>query len=156
MTNPASGIALYGQYSQRTSSTASTAVSWISSPLPSARQDNAIYPGHRRPRSTSMRRSDLRGHEDRHRLQQQEARTRRFQYTMSAAAECEDGTGRAFQKVVEIEALGDLTAAEFEQYRDAPSQVRVCRKRRARHAVYENQRTEQGGSRHCRSRTMSR
>ena len=43
------------------------------------------------------------------------------------------------QKVVKINALGDLTEAQFEQYQDAITSP-VCRKR-AKHAVYENQRT---------------
>ena len=43
------------------------------------------------------------------------------------------------QKVVKINALGDLTEEQFEQYKDAVTDP-VCRKR-AKHAVYENQRT---------------
>lgn len=44
------------------------------------------------------------------------------------------------QKVVDIKALGDLTEEEFEKYKSAiGSEVRM---RRARHAVYENQRTK--------------
>ncbi|WP_343247505.1 galactokinase [Diplocloster hominis] len=43
------------------------------------------------------------------------------------------------QKVKKIEALGELTEAEFEEVKGAISDP-VCR-RRARHAVYENQRT---------------
>jgi galactokinase len=43
------------------------------------------------------------------------------------------------QKVVDIKTLGDLTEAQFEQYKDAISDP-ICRKR-AKHAVYENQRT---------------
>lgn len=41
--------------------------------------------------------------------------------------------------MVKINALGDLTEAQFEQYQDAITSP-VCRKR-AKHAVYENQRT---------------
>lgn len=43
------------------------------------------------------------------------------------------------QTVVDIQTLGDLTEEQFEQYKDAIKDP-VCRKR-AKHAVYENQRT---------------
>ena len=43
------------------------------------------------------------------------------------------------QKVVDIKTLGDLTEEEFEAHKDAISDE-ICRKR-AKHAVYENQRT---------------
>ena len=43
------------------------------------------------------------------------------------------------QTVVDIQTLGDLTEAQFEQYKDAIKDP-VCQKR-AKHAVYENQRT---------------
>ena len=43
------------------------------------------------------------------------------------------------QTVVDIKTLGDLTEAEFEAHKDAIKDP-VCRKR-AKHAVYENQRT---------------
>ena len=46
---------------------------------------------------------------------------------------------KALQTVVDIQTLGDLTEQQFEQYKDAV-QDPVCRKR-AKHAVYENQRT---------------
>ena len=44
------------------------------------------------------------------------------------------------QKVVEIKTLGDLTEAQFEAVSRMRSQDPVCQKR-AKHAVYENQRT---------------
>ena len=54
-------------------------------------------------------------------------------------AECEEALAE-LQKVVDIKALGDLTEEEFEKYKSAiGSEVRM---RRARHAVYENQRTK--------------
>ena len=53
-------------------------------------------------------------------------------------SECETALAE-LQKVVKIDALGDLTEAQFEQYRDAITSP-VCQKR-AKHAVYENQRT---------------
>ena len=53
-------------------------------------------------------------------------------------SECETALAE-LQKVVKINALGDLTEAQFEQYQDAITSP-VCRKR-AKHAVYENQRT---------------
>ncbi len=54
-------------------------------------------------------------------------------------AECEEALAE-LQKVVDIKALGDLTEEEFEKYKSAiRSEVRM---RRARHAVYENQRTK--------------
>lgn len=43
------------------------------------------------------------------------------------------------QTVVDIRTLGDLTEEQFEQYKDAIKDP-ICRKR-AKHAVYENQRT---------------
>lgn len=43
------------------------------------------------------------------------------------------------QKVVDIQTLGDLTEEEFEAHKDAITDE-ICRKR-AKHAVYENQRT---------------
>lgn len=43
------------------------------------------------------------------------------------------------QAVVDIQTLGDLTEEQFEQYKDAIKDP-ICRKR-AKHAVYENQRT---------------
>ncbi len=43
------------------------------------------------------------------------------------------------QTVVDIQTLGDLTEEQFEQYKDAIKDD-ICRKR-AKHAVYENQRT---------------
>jgi len=53
-------------------------------------------------------------------------------------AECEEALAE-LQKVVDIKSLGELTEEQFEQYKDAiASPVRV---RRAKHAVYENQRT---------------
>lgn len=52
--------------------------------------------------------------------------------------ECEKAL-KDLQKAVNIRQLGDLTCQEFEQYKDAISDP-VCRKR-AKHAVYENQRT---------------
>lgn len=53
-------------------------------------------------------------------------------------SECERAL-EELKKVVSIDALGDLTEEQFEQYKDAISEE-VCRKR-AKHAVYENQRT---------------
>ena len=41
--------------------------------------------------------------------------------------------------MVEIDSLGELTEAQFEQYKDAIKDE--VRQRRAKHAVYENQRT---------------
>ena len=52
--------------------------------------------------------------------------------------ECETDL-RDLQRVVDIETLGDLTEEQFEKYKDA-IQDPICRKR-AKHAVYENQRT---------------
>ncbi len=53
-------------------------------------------------------------------------------------AECEDALAE-LQTVVDIKSLGELDEAQFEQYRSAiKSEVR---QRRAKHAVYENQRT---------------
>lgn len=53
-------------------------------------------------------------------------------------AECE-GALADIQKQMDIKALGELTEEQFEQVQDA-IQNPVCRKR-AKHAVYENQRT---------------
>lgn len=54
-------------------------------------------------------------------------------------SECEESLAE-LQTVVDIKSLGDLTEEEFEQHKDViKSDVRV---RRARHAVYENQRTK--------------
>lgn len=53
-------------------------------------------------------------------------------------AECEEALAE-LQKVVDIQALGELTEEQFEAYKGAiASPVRM---RRAKHAVYENQRT---------------
>lgn len=52
--------------------------------------------------------------------------------------ECETAL-KELQKVVDIKALGELTEEEFEAHKDAIA-TEVCRKR-AKHAVYENQRT---------------
>ncbi len=53
-------------------------------------------------------------------------------------SECETAL-QELQQVVKVDTLGDLSEEEFEQYKDAiKDPVRV---RRARHAVYENQRT---------------
>lgn len=53
-------------------------------------------------------------------------------------SECETALAE-LQKVVDIKALGELTEEQFEEYKDAiKDEVRV---KRARHAVYENQRT---------------
>lgn len=52
--------------------------------------------------------------------------------------ECETAL-KELQKVVDIKALGELTEEEFEAHKDTIT-TEVCRKR-ARHAVYENQRT---------------
>ena len=52
--------------------------------------------------------------------------------------ECEDALSE-LQSVVDIKALGDLTEAVFETYKGAV--MDETRRRRARHAVYENQRT---------------
>ena len=53
-------------------------------------------------------------------------------------AECEEALAE-LQQVVDVKALGELTEEAFEQYKDAIKSP--VRKRRARHAVYENQRT---------------
>ena len=53
-------------------------------------------------------------------------------------SECETALAE-LQKVVEINSLGELTEAQFEQYKDAIKDE--VRQRRAKHAVYENQRT---------------
>lgn len=55
-------------------------------------------------------------------------------------AECEEAL-KDIQKVKRIHALGELTEEEFEQVKEAVKNP-VCRKR-AKHAVYENQRTVQ-------------
>ncbi len=52
--------------------------------------------------------------------------------------ECERAL-KELQKVVDIQALGDLTEAEFEKHKGSITEE-VC-VRRAKHAVYENQRT---------------
>ena len=53
-------------------------------------------------------------------------------------SECETAL-QELQQVMKVDTLGDLSEEEFEQYKDAiKDPVRV---RRARHAVYENQRT---------------
>lgn len=53
-------------------------------------------------------------------------------------AECEEALAD-IQKQMDIQALGDLTEEQFEEVKDAVKNP-VCRKR-AKHAVYENQRT---------------
>lgn len=53
-------------------------------------------------------------------------------------SECESALAQ-IREVIGINALGDLTEEQFEQYKDAIKDD-VCR-RRAKHAVYENQRT---------------
>ena len=55
-------------------------------------------------------------------------------------AECEASLAE-LQKVVDIKSLGDLTEEAFEQYKDAIKDE--TRKKRAKHAVYENRRTIQ-------------
>ena len=50
-----------------------------------------------------------------------------------------EGALRALQKVTDIQMLGDLTEAEFEQYKDAITDA--VQQKRAKHAVCENQRT---------------
>lgn len=55
-------------------------------------------------------------------------------------AECEAALTE-LQKVVDIKSLGDLTEEAFEQYKDAIKDE--TRKKRAKHAVYENRRTIQ-------------
>lgn len=53
-------------------------------------------------------------------------------------AECEEALNE-LQKVIDIKSLGDLTEEAFERYKSAiKSEVR---RKRAKHAVYENQRT---------------
>lgn len=52
--------------------------------------------------------------------------------------ECETAL-KELQEVMEIETLGDLTEAEFEAHKDAIKDP--VRQKRAKHAVYENQRT---------------
>lgn len=52
--------------------------------------------------------------------------------------ECETAL-KELQKVVKIDALGELTEEEFEKYKDAIKDE--VRQKRAKHAVYENQRT---------------
>ncbi|HBM00931.1 MAG TPA: galactokinase, partial [Roseburia sp.] len=53
-------------------------------------------------------------------------------------AECEEALAE-LQKVVDIKSLGELSEEQFEEYKGAiGSEVRM---RRAKHAVYENQRT---------------
>ncbi len=53
-------------------------------------------------------------------------------------AECETALAE-LQKVVDIKGLGDLTQEQFEQYQTAIGDP--VRRKRAKHAVYENQRT---------------
>ena len=53
-------------------------------------------------------------------------------------SECETALAQ-IREVVNINSLGDLTEEQFEQYKDS-IRDEVCRKR-AKHAVYENQRT---------------
>ena len=53
-------------------------------------------------------------------------------------SECEKAL-QELQKVVNIKTLGDLTEEEFEKYKDAIGDE--VRQKRAKHAVYENQRT---------------
>lgn len=53
-------------------------------------------------------------------------------------SECETAL-EELKKVVDIRSLGDLTEEQFEQYKDAIQDE--TRKKRAKHAVYENQRT---------------
>lgn len=55
-------------------------------------------------------------------------------------AECESALAQ-ISEVADIRALGDLTEEQFEQHKDAIKDD-ICRKR-AKHAVYENQRTVQ-------------
>ena len=55
-------------------------------------------------------------------------------------SECETALAE-LQKVVDIRSLGDLTGDEFEAHKDAIRDE--VRQRRAKHAVYENQRTIQ-------------
>ena len=52
--------------------------------------------------------------------------------------ECEEAL-KMLQTVVDIQTLGDLSEEEFEKYKDAITDP-ICQKR-AKHAVYENQRT---------------
>jgi len=54
--------------------------------------------------------------------------------------ECETAV-EELQRVVEIKTLGELSEAQFEQYKDAIGTD--IRRKRAKHAVYENQRTIQ-------------
>lgn len=53
-------------------------------------------------------------------------------------AECETAC-EEIKKVVDIKTLGDLTEEQFKQYKDAIKDE--VRRKRAKHAVYENQRT---------------
>ena len=53
-------------------------------------------------------------------------------------SECETALAE-LQKVVDIKSLGDLNEEQFEQYKDAIQDE--VRRKRAKHAVYENQRT---------------
>lgn len=55
-------------------------------------------------------------------------------------SECESALAD-LQKVVKIDSLGDLTEEQFEQYKNAITDD--VKRRRAKHAVYENQRTIQ-------------
>lgn len=53
-------------------------------------------------------------------------------------SECETALAE-LQKVVQIKSLGELSEAQFEEYKDAIRDE--VRRKRAKHAVYENQRT---------------
>ena len=53
-------------------------------------------------------------------------------------SECEEAL-KEIQKVVKVDTLGDLTEDEFEKYKNAIGDE--IRRKRAKHAVYENQRT---------------
>ena len=55
-------------------------------------------------------------------------------------SQCEQALAR-LQKVADIKTLGDLTIEQFEQYKDDINDETLVK--RARHAVYENQRTVQ-------------
>lgn len=55
-------------------------------------------------------------------------------------SECEDALAQ-LQKVVEIQTLGELSIEAFETYKDAITDP--IKRKRAKHAVYENQRTIQ-------------
>lgn len=55
-------------------------------------------------------------------------------------SECESAYAQ-ISKVIDVKSLGDLSEEQFEEYKDA-IEDEICRKR-AKHAVYENQRTIQ-------------